>query len=186
MTKCICVLVKVTVFWDAIGLIHIDYLQKEKKNNQLWIVSQSIGIYPQRFEEMNDCIRSKKSVPLHLVYARVHQCVGAMTKFNELCNDLLIRHIVRIYLQVTKSSFQIWWNGLAERDSAPRMKTLLMFFWEQMQILFLDWVNKLNRGVCSSKGSALKNKFFFMQKTCISVKNSRNYRADLVSTKTSK
>ncbi|XP_033224994.1 histone-lysine N-methyltransferase SETMAR-like [Belonocnema kinseyi] len=79
--------VMATVFWDASGIIHIDYLQKCKT-----ISGQYYSELLERFDtdlEKNRPHLSKKKVLLHQDNARVHTCVVAMAKIHKLRYELL-------------------------------------------------------------------------------------------------
>ena len=79
--------VMATVFWDARGIIHIDYLQKGKTIN--------VEYYSNSSDRFNDVLKekrphlAKKKVVFHQDNARVHTCVVAMAKFHELRYELL-------------------------------------------------------------------------------------------------
>jgi len=79
--------VMATVFWDACGVIHIDYLQKGKT-----ITGEYYSDLLDRFDielkqKRPNC--TKKKVLFHQDNARVHTCVVAMAKFHKLGYELL-------------------------------------------------------------------------------------------------
>ena len=79
--------VMATIFWDAHGIIHIDYLQKGWKNN--------CEYYTNLLDWFSDDLKkkwprlSKKKVVFHQDNARVHTCLVPMVKFYELDYELL-------------------------------------------------------------------------------------------------
>ena len=79
--------VMATVFWDARGIIHIDYLQKGKTVNGEY--------YCKLLDHFNDVLKekrphmAKKKVLFHQDNARVHTCVVVMAKIHELSYELL-------------------------------------------------------------------------------------------------
>ncbi|XP_011251320.1 histone-lysine N-methyltransferase SETMAR-like [Camponotus floridanus] len=79
--------VMATVFWNARGIIHIDYLQKGKTINGEY--------YANLLDRFNDVLKekrphlAKKKVLFHQDNARAHTCVIAMAKFHELGYELL-------------------------------------------------------------------------------------------------
>ncbi|XP_017486515.1 PREDICTED: histone-lysine N-methyltransferase SETMAR-like, partial [Rhagoletis zephyria] len=75
--------VMATVFWDARGVIHIDYLQKGKTIN-----GKILGDFDKALKEKRPHLLKKK-VLFHQDNARVHTCVVAMSKFNELGYQML-------------------------------------------------------------------------------------------------
>ncbi|QQP58373.1 Putative mariner transposase [Caligus rogercresseyi] len=78
---------KSTVFWDARGVIHIDYLQKGRTMNGEY--------YTSLLDQFNEDLKkkrphlAKKKVIFHQDNARVHTCVVSMAKFYELRYELL-------------------------------------------------------------------------------------------------
>ncbi|QQP51330.1 Mariner transposase [Caligus rogercresseyi] len=79
--------VMATVFWDARGVIHIDYLQKGRTMNGEY--------YTSLLDRFNEDLKkkrphlAKKKVIFHQDNARVHTCVVSMAKFYELRYELL-------------------------------------------------------------------------------------------------
>ena len=79
--------VMATVFWDARGVIHIDYLQKGRTINGEY--------YTNLLDRFNEDLKkkrphlAKKKVLFHQDNARVHTCVVSMAKFHELRYELL-------------------------------------------------------------------------------------------------
>ena len=75
-----------TVFWDARGAIHIDYLQKGITINDEY--------YTNLLNRFNKDLKkkrlhlAKKKVTFHQDNARVHKCVVSMAKFQELRYEL--------------------------------------------------------------------------------------------------
>ena len=74
--------VMATVFWDARGVIHIDYLQKGRTINGEY--------YTNLLDRFNEDLKkkrphlAKKKVLFHADNARVHTCVVSLAKFHEL------------------------------------------------------------------------------------------------------
>ena len=79
--------VMATVFWDARGVIHIDYLQKARTINGEY--------YTNLMDRFNEDLKKKRphlakiKVIFHQDNARLHTCVVSMAKFHELCSELL-------------------------------------------------------------------------------------------------
>lgn len=79
--------VMATVFWDARGIIHIDYLQKGKTITGEY--------YANLLDHFNKVLMekrphlTKKKILFHQDNARVHTCAIAMAKFHELHYELL-------------------------------------------------------------------------------------------------
>ncbi|QQP52895.1 Putative mariner transposase [Caligus rogercresseyi] len=79
--------VMATLFWDARGVIHIDYLQKGRTMNGEY--------YTSLLDRFNEDLKkkrphlAKKKVLFHQDSARVHTCVVSMAKFYELRYELL-------------------------------------------------------------------------------------------------
>lgn len=76
-----------TVFWDARGIIHIDYLQKGRT-----ITGQYYAELLDRFDADLKQKRphlAKKKVLFHQDNARVHTCLVSMAKIHELGYELL-------------------------------------------------------------------------------------------------
>ena len=75
------------VFWDARGIIHIDYLQKGRTMNG--------GNYTNLLDRFNEDLNkkpphlAKKKFLFHQDNAGVHTCVVSMAKFHELRYELL-------------------------------------------------------------------------------------------------
>ena len=80
-------MVMATVFWDARGIIHIDYLQKGRTINGEY--------YTNLLDRFNEDLKkkrpylAKKKVIFHQDNARVHTCVVSMATFRELRYELL-------------------------------------------------------------------------------------------------
>ena len=76
----------VTVFWDARGIIHIDYLPSKQTIN---------GDYIALLDRFNNILKkkrphlAKKKVLFHQDNARVHTCPAPMAKLNEFRYELL-------------------------------------------------------------------------------------------------
>ena len=74
--------VMATVFWDARGVIHIDYLQKGRTINAEY--------YTNLLDRFNEDLKkkrphfAKKKVLFHQDNVRVHTCVVFMAKFHEV------------------------------------------------------------------------------------------------------
>ena len=70
--------VMATVFWDARGVIHIDYLQKGRTINGEY--------YTNLLDRFNEDLKkkrphlAKKKVILHQDNARVHTCLGEISR----------------------------------------------------------------------------------------------------------
>lgn len=79
--------VMATVFWDARGVIHIDYLEKGKTINGEY--------YANLLDQFNQILLekrphlAKKKILFHQDNARVHTCAIAMAKLHELRYELL-------------------------------------------------------------------------------------------------
>jgi histone-lysine N-methyltransferase SETMAR len=79
--------VMATVFWDARGIIHIDYLQKGRTINGEY--------YANLLDRFDDDLKknrphlAKKKVLFHQDNARVHTCAVAMAKIHKLGYELL-------------------------------------------------------------------------------------------------
>ena len=79
--------VMATVFWDARGVIHIDYLQKGR------IISGEY--YTNLLDQFSEDLKKKRrhlakiKVIFHHDNARVHTYLVSMTKFHELRYELL-------------------------------------------------------------------------------------------------
>ena len=112
-----------TVFWDARGVIHIDYLQKRRTING--------DYYTNLLDRFNEDLKkkrphlAKKKVLFHQDNARVHTCVVS------------IRRILRIQPRVTISCFRTLRNGLAERD--------FTYFEDLEKSYFLEGIQKLEK-----------------------------------------
>lgn len=79
--------VMATVFWDAQGIIHIDYLEKGKT-----ITGEYYSELLDRFDidlKQKRPHLAKKKVLFHQDNARVHTCVVSMAKFHKLGYELL-------------------------------------------------------------------------------------------------
>lgn len=79
--------VMATVFWDARGVIYIDYLQKGKTINGEYYASLL-----QRFHQVLTEKRphlARKKILFHQDNARVHTCAVAMAKIHELHYELV-------------------------------------------------------------------------------------------------
>lgn len=79
--------VMATVFWDARGIIHIDYLEKGKT-----ITGEYYSELLDRFDidlKQKRPHLAKKKVLFHQDNARVHTCVVTMAKIHELGYELL-------------------------------------------------------------------------------------------------
>ncbi|KAG5329290.1 SETMR methyltransferase, partial [Acromyrmex charruanus] len=69
------------LFWDARGIIHIDYLRSKQTIN---------GDYcAVLLDHFNNIHLAKKKVLFHQDNARVHTCPALMAKFNEFRYELL-------------------------------------------------------------------------------------------------
>lgn len=79
--------VMATVFWDARGIIHIDYLQKGKTINGVYY-AELLGRFDCSFRKKRPRLSTKK-ILFHQDNARVHTCIVAMSKFKELKYKLL-------------------------------------------------------------------------------------------------
>ncbi|XP_022822885.1 histone-lysine N-methyltransferase SETMAR-like [Spodoptera litura] len=79
--------VMATVFWDARGIIHIDYLQKGKTINGEYY-SNLLGRFDEALKEKRPHL-AKKKVLFHQDNARVHTCAVSMGKIDELGYELL-------------------------------------------------------------------------------------------------
>ena len=81
--------VMATVFWDARGIIHIDYLQKGKTINGEY--------YPNLLDRFNEYLKrkrphmAKKKVLFYQDNARVHTCAVSMAKLYELCKEIQLQ-----------------------------------------------------------------------------------------------
>lgn len=79
--------VMASVFWDADGILMIDYLPKGQTINGEY--------YANLLDKLHQCIQqkrpglAKKKIIFHQDNARAHTCVKAMAKINELKYDLL-------------------------------------------------------------------------------------------------
>ena len=79
--------VMATVFWDARGIIHIDYLPLKQTIND--------DYYAALLDHFNNILKKKRShlakkkVFFHQDNARVHTCPAPMAKFNEFRYELL-------------------------------------------------------------------------------------------------
>ena len=114
--------VMATIFWDARGVIHIDYLQKGTTINGEY--------YTNLLDRFNEDLKkkrphlAKKKVIFHQGNARVHTCVVSMAKFHELRYELLPH---QPYSTDLATSDYFWSRtlrtGLAERDFIPTMKS---------------------------------------------------------------
>ena len=109
--------VMATVFWDARGVMHIDYLQKGRTINGEYYTNL-LGRFNEDLKKKRPNL-AKKKVLFRQDNARVHTCVVS----NYAMNFSLIRRILRIKLRVTISCFRTLRNGLAERDFIPTMKS---------------------------------------------------------------
>ena len=71
----------ITVFWDARGIIHIDYLPSKQTING--------DYYAALLDHFNNILKKKRphlakvKVLFHQDNARVHTCPAPMAKFNE-------------------------------------------------------------------------------------------------------
>ncbi|XP_018316263.1 histone-lysine N-methyltransferase SETMAR-like [Mycetomoellerius zeteki] len=76
----------VTVFWDARGIIHIDYLPSKQTNGDYYVALLN------RFNNILKKKRphlAKKNVLFHQDNARVRTCSAPIAKFNEFRYELL-------------------------------------------------------------------------------------------------
>lgn len=79
--------VMATVFWDARGVIHIDYLQKGKTINGEYYASLLQRFHQVLMEKRPHL--AKKKIIFHQDNARVHTCAVAMAKIHELRYELV-------------------------------------------------------------------------------------------------
>ncbi|QQP40773.1 Putative mariner transposase [Caligus rogercresseyi] len=79
--------VMATVFWDARGVIHIDYLQKGRTMNGEYYTSL-LDRFNEDLKKKRPHLAKKKFI-FHQDNARVHTCVVSMAKFYELSYELL-------------------------------------------------------------------------------------------------
>jgi len=77
--------VMATVFWDARGIIHIDYLlSKQTINGDYAALDYFNNILKKKHSHL-----AKKKVLFHQNNARVHTCPASMAKFNKFRYELL-------------------------------------------------------------------------------------------------
>ncbi|XP_025161796.1 histone-lysine N-methyltransferase SETMAR-like [Harpegnathos saltator] len=80
--------VMATVFWDARGIIHIDYLEKGKTITSEYY-SELLDRFDIDFKQKRPHL-AKKKVLFHQDNARVHTCVVTMAKIHKLGYKLLL------------------------------------------------------------------------------------------------
>jgi len=79
--------VMATVFWDARGIIHIDYLEKSKTITGEYYASL-LDQLKEKLEEKRPHLKRKK-ILFHQDNARVHTCSRSMAKIEELKFELV-------------------------------------------------------------------------------------------------
>lgn len=121
-----------TVFWDARGIIHGDYLEKGKTINREY--------YANLWDRFNHAVKEKNphlakdKIIFHQDNARVRTCVVAMAKFHELgANCFLHPPYSPDLAPVIIFYFQKWKNGSNDEVGDCWNKRL---FWRVGETLF--------------------------------------------------
>ena len=76
------------VFWDAHGILLIDYLEKGRTINSVWSITINIGAFEERNCEKTTP-NEKEKVLFHQKNAPCHKSMKKIVKWNELSLELL-------------------------------------------------------------------------------------------------
>lgn len=158
---CLSSKVVVTIFWNARGIIHSGYLQRE------YYANLENGFN----QELNE---KRPHLVFHQDNARVHTCTVAMGKLNNLRYELDLAPNDHFLCSNLK-------KGSAERDLAPMMKQFLkqmLILRTSTQILLFGRAKKLKKHwkrYIEIKENYVENRTFFCCKTCTFFQTSRTY-----------
>jgi len=120
-----------TVFWDAYGIIYIDYLPSKQMINDDY------------YAALLDCFNTiskkqcphlaKKKVLFHQNNARVHMCLAMMAKFNEFHYELLPSSIFARFSPATVSKLE---EMIRRKESSSSSK---------QRLILKGWTNHIIR-----------------------------------------
>ncbi|QQP31674.1 Putative mariner transposase [Caligus rogercresseyi] len=145
--------VMATVFWNARGVIHIDYLQKGRTMNGEY--------YTSLLDRFNDDLKkkrphlAKKKVLFHQDNARVNTCVVSMAKFYELRFELL-PHPPDYFLF---PNLKKWLAGKRFYSNNEIISQTNTYFEDLEKSYFLEGIKKLEKRW--TKCIELKGDYFF-------------------------
>ena len=147
--------VMATVFWNARGIIYIDYLEKRQTITGAYHAT----ILHRLSEEIKKKCPLLKKILFHQDNARVHTCAISMAKIMKLK-----KNIHRIWPPVTFFKFETWKNGSADNGSCRRgHRPNRCLFWGPSEILLFGRLKKV--------GETLGKAYRVKRILCCKIKN---------------
>ncbi|GBP03932.1 Histone-lysine N-methyltransferase SETMAR [Eumeta japonica] len=139
--------VMVTVFWDARGVVHIDYLEKGKT-----ITGEYYSKLLNRFDvdlKQKRPHLAKKKVLFHQDNARVHTCLVTMAKIHELRYELLPHPAYSPDLASCDyylfSNLKKWLGGKRFESNEEVITETNAYFESLEKIYYLEGIKKLEK-----------------------------------------